>query len=116
MKSQTRPQYYRLRRIVEMVREGPARGTGPSSTDFCEELGVSRRTVATYIKERLWHPSQTIRERPDGSVDLALTTTGRQELVRWILSWTPEVRVLAPVDLKQRIIERLQAGVHGQQE
>jgi predicted DNA-binding transcriptional regulator YafY len=49
-------------------------------------------------------------------VDLALTTTGRQELVRWILSWTPEVRVLAPVALRQRVLERLQAGINRQQE
>jgi len=70
--------------------------------------------VATYIKERLWHASQTIRERPDGSIDLAFTTTGRQELVRWILSWMPEVQVLGPVDLRRRVVERMQAGIDHQ--
>ncbi|HOX03496.1 MAG TPA: WYL domain-containing protein [Candidatus Paceibacterota bacterium] len=92
----------------EVIRDGfgISRGEEPMAV----RLRFSAK-VATYIKERLWHPSQTIRDRPDGSVDLALTTTGRQELVRWILSWTPEVRVLAPVDLRQRVMERLQAGV-----
>jgi len=76
-------------------------------------LRFSQR-VATYLKERLWHPSQTIRERSDGSIDLAFTTTGRQELVRWILSWMPEVQVLGPVDLRRRVLERLKTGIHRQ--
>ncbi len=46
MKAGSRPQYYRIRRIVQMVREGEASGKPPSSTDFIREFGVSRRTVA----------------------------------------------------------------------
>ena len=46
MKAASRPQYYRIRRIVGMVREGEASGNPPSSTDFIKELGVCRRTVA----------------------------------------------------------------------
>jgi proteasome accessory factor B len=46
MKEVTRPQYYRLKRVVEMLREGGARGKWPNSSDFMRELEVSRRTVA----------------------------------------------------------------------
>ncbi|MDP8236836.1 MAG: WYL domain-containing protein, partial [Candidatus Erginobacter occultus] len=46
MKAGSRPQYYRIRRIVQMVREGEASGNPPNCTDFVKELGVSRRTVA----------------------------------------------------------------------
>ena len=52
--------------------------------------------LAVYISERQWHPSQTLKKRPDGRVELRMETTGRKELVRWVLSWMPDVRVLAP--------------------
>jgi predicted DNA-binding transcriptional regulator YafY len=45
MKTATRPQYYRLRRILEMVREGTRSGPLPNCGDFVRELEVSRRTI-----------------------------------------------------------------------
>ena len=41
----TRPQYYRLRRLLELIREGTRTQRLPNNTDFRRELGVSRRTV-----------------------------------------------------------------------
>ena len=35
----------------------------------------------------------------------------RKELIRWILSWTPDVEVLAPEELKTRIAEKLRQGL-----
>ena len=46
MKTKSRPQYYRIRRVLEMVREGTQSGYLANSSDFKNELGVSRRTVA----------------------------------------------------------------------
>ena len=37
--------------------------------------------LAVYISERQWHPSQTLKKRPDGRVELRMETTGRKELV-----------------------------------
>ena len=45
MKGATRPQYYRLRRILELVREGARTGSLPNCTDFTRALEVSRRTL-----------------------------------------------------------------------
>ena len=95
----------------EVIRDGF--GISQGEHPLAVRLRFSPR-VATYLKERLWHPSQTIRERSDGSIDLAFTTTGRQELVRWILSWMTEVQVLAPVDLRRRVVERMQTGIDRQ--
>ena len=44
-----------------------------------------------------------------------METTGRKELVRWILSWMPEVKVLTPKSLRDRIVEKLQDGLRAQQ-
>jgi len=46
MKAGSRPQYYRIRRMVQMVREGAETGYLPNSSDFMREFEVSRRTVA----------------------------------------------------------------------
>ena len=36
-------------------------------------------------------------------------------LVRWVLSWMPDVKVLAPKSLRDRIAEKLQDGLRAQQ-
>ena len=46
MKAGSRPQYYRIRRMLQMIQEGMASGKLVNSTDFMAEFGVSRRTVA----------------------------------------------------------------------
>lgn len=71
--------------------------------------------LAVYITERQWHPSQKFHLRRDGRVEMRMETTGRKELVRWILSWMPDVKVLAPKSLRDRITEKLQDGLQTQE-
>lgn len=40
-----------------------------------------------------------------------LETSSRKELTRWILSWMPHVKVLAPRELKERVKTRLRQGL-----
>ena len=70
--------------------------------------------LAVYITERQWHATQAFRTRADGRVEMSLETTGRKELIRWVLSWMPDVTVLAPKCLRDRIVEKLQAGLRAQ--
>jgi hypothetical protein len=69
------------------------------------------KEVATYIRERVWHPSQRLRERRDGRLEMSLATSGRKELTRWILSWMPHVQVLAPRQLRDRARQRIRQGL-----
>jgi len=46
MQPASRPQYYRIKRIVDMVREGSEAGYLPNRGDFRRELEVSPRTLA----------------------------------------------------------------------
>lgn len=71
--------------------------------------------LAVYITERQWHPSQEFRARADGRVEMRMETTGRKELVRWVLSWMPDMKVLAPKSLRDRIAEKLRDGLRAQQ-
>lgn len=58
---------------------------------------------APYVKERVWHSTQVIRDNPDGSIVLSLTTNSLFELKRWILSWGQDARVLKPESLAVEI-------------
>ena len=41
-------------------------------------------------------------------------TTGRKQVIRLVLSWMPDVKVLAPKSLLDRICEKLEAGLRSQ--
>ena len=44
-------------------------------------------------------------------LELSLQTSSRKELTRWILSWMPHVRVLAPRQLRERLRQRMREGL-----
>lgn len=56
--------------------------------------------VAHLIRERLWHPSQTLDEEADGSLVLSLFAGGEKEILSWLYSFLPHVEVLAPEPLR----------------
>jgi predicted DNA-binding transcriptional regulator YafY len=55
--------------------------------------------AAPYIRERAWHPSQVIVDRPDGGVRLQLTVSVDPALRAWILGFGPDARVRTPARL-----------------
>jgi len=59
--------------------------------------------IAAYMAERIWHADQHVRRHEDGSADISFTTRGRKEVVRWVLSWQPDMEVLAPLHVRQRV-------------
>jgi len=74
-------------------------------------------TIASRIKDEEWHPDQTIAITPDGSLEMTLpfNPATPQELIKDILSYGDEVKVLEPEDLRNRIREklRLACGLYG---
>ncbi len=63
--------------------------------------------VAPYIVERDWHPQQKIVKRKDGSIVLEFVTNHISEVKKWVLSWGPGARVLAPPFLVEAITSDL---------
>ena len=51
------------------------------------------------IKEKEWHPTQKIRNLPNGGVRLTMKASGLPQILRWVLSYGSGARVLAPPDL-----------------
>jgi predicted DNA-binding transcriptional regulator YafY len=42
---------------------------------------------------------------------MSFETTGRKQVIRWVLSWMPDVKVLFPKSLRDRVCEKLEAGL-----
>ena len=55
--------------------------------------------AAGYIREKKWHPSQSLRDLKDGGAELRLKLSSLAEVQRWVLSWGGDARVLQPREL-----------------
>jgi proteasome accessory factor B len=61
--------------------------------------------AAQLVRERIWHPSQSIQELTGGEIELRLTLSSLHEIEPWILSWGAHAQVLGPVELIGRLKE-----------
>ena len=66
-----------------------------------------RKDVASWIKEREWHPSQSVKTRKSGEIELSFPATGMFEVMRWVLSWGQCVRVMAPPDMVKMVADEV---------
>lgn len=55
--------------------------------------------AADYIREKKWHPSQTLRELKGGGAELKMKLSSLAEVSRWVLSWGGDATVLKPKEL-----------------
>lgn len=63
--------------------------------------------VAARVREATWHPSQRVRELPDGALEWRATVSGTVEIRLWVLSWGDDVEVLGPPDLRAEVAATL---------
>jgi predicted DNA-binding transcriptional regulator YafY len=63
--------------------------------------------VRGFVRERQWHPSQTLEERPDGGLRLTLRVGISPELRAWVLRWGSHVVVAEPVALREEVLREL---------
>ena len=56
------------------------------------------------VKETVWHPSQTIRDRPDGTCEWEAQIVEWREMEPWVRGWGADCEVLAPEDLRASVI------------
>lgn len=58
---------------------------------------------ARWIKEQMWHPSQTLKELPDGGLDLSFPVTDFREVKLKILQFGADVEVIEPEELRAEV-------------
>lgn len=59
--------------------------------------------IAEYVRSRVWHPSQQVREIGGGRINMKLHVGGEFELGSWILSFGPSAVVVSPERLRRRV-------------
>lgn len=60
-------------------------------------------TQSRWVRERVYHPTQTVTEEGDGSIVVSLRVSGTAEAKRWIMSFGAEAEVLEPEQLRREI-------------
>ncbi|MCH7472171.1 WYL domain-containing protein [bacterium] len=59
--------------------------------------------AAHWIRLKEVHPTQEIKERSDGSLEVSFKVTSMENITRWILSFGEHARILAPLELQERM-------------
>lgn len=59
--------------------------------------------AADYIREKKWHPSQTLRDLKGGGAELKMKLSSLAEVQRWVLSWGGDATVLKPRELLESV-------------
>jgi predicted DNA-binding transcriptional regulator YafY len=67
--------------------------------------------AADYVRERVWHESQSLLEREGGGVTLRMSVSAGPELQAWIKGFLPHVRVVAPKALREAIARDLKKAL-----
>jgi predicted DNA-binding transcriptional regulator YafY len=66
--------------------------------------------AAGRIRSRRWASDQGITEHPDGSLTLTMTTSGRNDVIRWLLSFGSSAEILDPQEIRQAIFKELKSA------
>ena len=64
---------------------------------------IFSKDIAEYVRSRIWHPSQQVREIGDGRIRMKLHVGGEFELGSWILSFGPSAIIVSPERLRRRV-------------
>ncbi|MGA2258058.1 MAG: WYL domain-containing protein, partial [Thermoguttaceae bacterium] len=67
--------------------------------------------VARFVEEAVWHPSQRLTRRRDGSVIAEFDLAGTEEVQRWIMGFGRHAEVLEPPELREAIIEERKEAI-----
>jgi predicted DNA-binding transcriptional regulator YafY len=81
--------------------------TGPTAKVEIEFDGP----VASYVRARVWHPSQQIQEAANGRLRLTMDVCHDWALRSWILGWGPFAHVVSPAPLARDVKADLEAAV-----
>ncbi len=60
---------------------------------------------ARYIRERIWHQQQAVKDLDNGSCEISFPASSLDEVMRWLAPYGPDALVLEPPELKDLVIK-----------
>lgn len=70
---------------------------------------IFKPTVARRLMESVFLPTETKTLLPDGSLQWTAEVNGLLEILSWVRSWGDEVKVIAPDELRNKVLEDLRS-------
>jgi proteasome accessory factor B len=71
---------------------------------------VFAEAIASYVRERNWHESQTLADEPDGRVRLTMEVAPSFDLKAWVKGFLSQVEVVRPAALRDEIAREIEAA------
>jgi len=65
-------------------------------------------SIADFISECSWHPSQKLSKNKDGSLNAEFNVDGLSEIKTWAMGFGENVEVLEPAELKEDIVKTME--------
>lgn len=100
-------------RAAELLRESYRLPRAPSPVPFGAWSGKLVRvrvrfdaSIADYVRERRWHPTQKLIAEPDGAVLFEARVGGLEEFVGWVMGWGDRVELLEPPAFRAELLRR----------
>lgn len=81
---------------------------------FNVEIQFTKEAAST-VTEGIWHHTQKVHKRKDGSVTLTFQVDGLNEIVRWVLGWGNRAKVIQPPELRDIVVGQLQQSIEAYQ-
>ena len=78
---------------------------------FTVEVRFTTPTASEYARERTWSPDQVITPAEDGTCTLRFTAQSEIEVVKWVLGFGADAELLAPENLRQKVIDEHRAAL-----
>ncbi len=67
--------------------------------------------AAQWVADEIWHENQTAEWLADGRYELTIPYHESPELIGEIMRWMPDVQVIAPMSLKEKVVQLLHSGL-----
>lgn len=67
--------------------------------------------IKGYIQRKKWHPSQQEKVLSGGRLEARFRVNGLEGIRRWIYRWLPQVEVIAPPELREKMKEDLKKAL-----
>jgi predicted DNA-binding transcriptional regulator YafY len=77
---------------------------------FDVELEILSADTIAFLAPRRFHRTQKLERRADGTAVLTMKVLGLEELATWVMTMAPWMRVVKPVELRERVKEMLASG------
>ena len=62
------------------------------------------REFAPFIQRKKWHPTQTVKELPNGDIEVTFRVNGLKGIKYWLYRWIPYMVIIEPKEFRKEVV------------